>query len=88
MYNNEDINDYVNNHDPDAIHMSLEEFTQHRNHGTNGWNVITYTTAETPSRACEEYSYSPAPARAKLPGRNSMLFDPGSRMHIMGAAAA
>ena len=88
MYTSKEINDYVNNHDPDTLHMSLEEFTQHRKHGPDGKTTNTYTTAETQSRACEEYSYSSTPLRTKIPGRNSMLFDPGSRINIIGATAA
>ena len=85
---NEEINYYVNNHDPDTLHMSLEEFTQHRRHDPDGKTMDAYTTAETQYWACEEYSYSCRPSRAKIPGRNSMLFDPGSRVNIIGATAA
>ena len=78
----------MNNRDPDTIRMSLEEFTPYRKRSADCGHVTSFTTAETPSRACEEYSHSSTPARTKLPGRNSMLFDPGSRMNIIGAAAA
>ena len=61
MCTNAEINDYVNDHDPDTVHMSLEEFAQRRKHGADGGNVITCTTAETPSRACQEHSDYPRP---------------------------
>ena len=54
MYTNEEINDYVDNHDPDTLRMSLEELTQHRRHGPDGKTTDAYATAETQSRACEE----------------------------------
>ena len=50
MYTNEEINDYVNNHDPNTMHMGLEEFTLYRRHGPDDETTDTHATAETQAR--------------------------------------
>ena len=45
MHADEEIDDYVNNRDPNAMHMGLEAFTQHRRHGPD--SVTTDANATT-----------------------------------------
>ena len=76
----EEIPDYVNNHDPNAAHVGLEEFALCRRHGAAHTTTDTIATTETRARV-----YSAAPSRTKIPGRSSTQCDPGSRVNIIGA---
>ena len=87
MYTIEEITDYANNRGPNAVHVGLEEYALYRRLDASH-APATATAGVSAATETDASAGSSAPSRAKMPGRKSMLFDPGSRVIIIRATTA